>query len=109
MKWGDYRSPTARKKAIMVVAHAILVIIWHVLAAGRLYSELGADFFTRRLDPGRGTRRLIANWKPSATRSASSRPPDPPHPARPEPKITGRGSLPPAQLGSIHVSDEKTT
>src|ERR1017187_676700 len=60
MKWGGYRSPTAKKKAIMVVAHAILVIIWHVLATGRPYDELGADYFTRRLDPDRETRRLIA-------------------------------------------------
>ena len=60
MKWGGYRSPTAKKKAIIVVAHAILVIIWHVLASGRPYDELGADFFTRRLDPERETRRLIA-------------------------------------------------
>ena len=60
MKWGGYRSPTAKKKAIMVVAHAMLVIIWHVLATGRPYGELGADYFTRRLDPDRETRRLIA-------------------------------------------------
>jgi transposase len=60
MKWGGYRSPAAKKKAIIVVAHAILVIIWHVLATGRPCDELGADFFTRRLDPERETRRLIA-------------------------------------------------
>jgi transposase len=60
MKWGGYRSPVAKKKAIIVVAHAILVVIWHVLATGRPYQELGADFFTRRLDPDRETRRLIA-------------------------------------------------
>jgi transposase len=60
MKWGGYRSSAAKKKAIVVVAHAILVIIWHVLATGTPYDELGADFFTRRLDPGRETRRLIA-------------------------------------------------
>ncbi|MDQ2875180.1 MAG: IS110 family transposase [Actinomycetota bacterium] len=60
MKWGGYRSPAAKKKAIIVVAHAMLVIIWHVLAAGRPYDELGADFFHRRLDPERETRRLIA-------------------------------------------------
>jgi hypothetical protein len=34
MKWGGYRSQLAKKKAIIVVAHAILVIIWHVLATG---------------------------------------------------------------------------
>jgi transposase len=60
MKWGGYRSPTAKKKAIMVVAHAILVIIWHVLAGGIPCDELGAGYFTRRPDPGRETRRLIA-------------------------------------------------
>jgi transposase len=60
MKWGGYRSSAAKKKAIVVVAHAILVIIWHVLATGRPYDELGADFFTHRLDPDRETRRLIA-------------------------------------------------
>jgi transposase len=27
MKWGGYRSPVAKKKAIIVVAHAMLVII----------------------------------------------------------------------------------
>jgi len=60
MKWGGYRSSIAKNKAIIVVAHAILVIIWHVLATGKPYGELGADYFTRRLDPERETRRLIA-------------------------------------------------
>ena len=60
MKWGGYRSPPAKKKAIIVVAYALLVIIWHVLATGKPYDELGADYFTRRQDPERETRRLIA-------------------------------------------------
>ena len=60
MKWGGYHSPTAKKKAIIVVAHAMLVIVWHVLAGGTPYHELGADFFAQRLDPEKETRRLIA-------------------------------------------------
>jgi transposase len=60
MKWGGYRSRIARAKAIMVVAHALIVIIWHVLATGKPYDDLGADYFTRRLDPEREARRLIA-------------------------------------------------
>ena len=60
MKWGGYRSQAAKKKAIIVVAHALIVIIWHILATGKPYHELGADYFTRRLDPDRETRRLIA-------------------------------------------------
>ena len=52
--------PLAKNKAIIAVAHALLVIIWHVLATGKPYGDLGADYFTRRQDPDRETRRLIA-------------------------------------------------
>ncbi len=38
----------------------MIVIIWHVLATGKPYDELGSDYFTSRLDPQRETRRLIA-------------------------------------------------
>jgi transposase len=57
---GGYRSATAKGKAIVTVAHAILVIIWHVLATGRPYDDLGPDYFERRADPEREARRLIA-------------------------------------------------
>jgi hypothetical protein len=60
MKSGGYRSSAAKNKAIIVVAHAILIIIWHVLATGTPYRDLGADYLDRRLDPERETRRLIA-------------------------------------------------
>jgi transposase len=68
MKWGGYRSAIARNKAIMVVAHAILVIIWHVLATGKPYEELGGDYFSRRLDPERETRRLVAKLEAMGVR-----------------------------------------
>jgi transposase len=54
MKWGGYRSQAAKKKAIVVVAHALVVIIWHILATGKPYHELGTGYFTRRLDPRTG-------------------------------------------------------
>jgi transposase len=60
MKFGGYRSSIAKKKAIIVVAHALIVIIWHILATGKPYHELGEDYFTRRLDPEREARRLVA-------------------------------------------------
>jgi transposase len=60
IKRGGYRSQIAKNKAIIVVAHALIVIIWHILATGKPYHELGADYFTRRLDPEREARRLIA-------------------------------------------------
>ena len=49
MKWGGYRSPVAKNKAIIVAAHAMIVIIWHILATGKPYEEPGAGYFTRRL------------------------------------------------------------
>ena len=49
MKWGGYRSPVAKNKAIIVAAHAMIVIIWHILATGKPYEEPGACYFTRRL------------------------------------------------------------
>ena len=42
------------------MAHALIVIIWHIMATATPYQELGADYFTTRLDPERETRRLIA-------------------------------------------------
>jgi transposase len=60
MKWGGYRNQTAKKKAIIVVAHAMLVIVWHVLTTGTPFHELGEDYFINRRDPERETARLIA-------------------------------------------------
>jgi transposase len=47
-------------KALVALARSILTIIWHLLAdpAAR-YTDLGADFHTRRIDTGRKTRSLI--------------------------------------------------
>ena len=67
MKWGGYRSQTAKKKAIVVVAHALVVIVWHVLATGKPYEELGADYFTSCLEP---ERRQLASPLISSRRSA---------------------------------------
>jgi transposase len=35
-------------KAIFAVAHTLVVIIWHVLANGVSYKDLGSDYFDRR-------------------------------------------------------------
>lgn len=58
-KFGGFRSAAAKNKAIIAVAHKLLVIVWHVLVTGRSYQELGADYFTRRIDPEIETRRLV--------------------------------------------------
>jgi transposase len=47
------------KKAIVAVAHSILVSAYHVLAEGRPYDELGGDYFLRRQDRERVAKRLV--------------------------------------------------
>ncbi|MFN2479270.1 MAG: IS110 family transposase [Pseudonocardiaceae bacterium] len=60
LRFGGYRNPAAKKKAILAIAHTLMVIIWNVLASDSPYTDLGADFYDRRSDPERETRRLIA-------------------------------------------------
>ncbi|GAA3246652.1 hypothetical protein [Nonomuraea helvata] len=38
----------------------MIVIIWHVLATGTPYHELGEDYFITRKDPEKEAQRLIA-------------------------------------------------
>lgn len=47
-----------KKKAIIAVAHTLLVIIYHVLATKKPYEELGTDYFDQ-LDKARIERRSI--------------------------------------------------
>lgn len=37
-----------KKKALIAVAHSLLVIIYHVLERDQSYTELGGDYFDRR-------------------------------------------------------------
>jgi transposase len=51
-----------RKKAIVALAHALLVIIYHVIARRQPYHELGEDYFQRldpQVDPQARARRLV--------------------------------------------------
>ena len=48
------------KKAATATAHTLIVIIWHVLTQSTAYRDLGADYFTARIDhPEARKRRLI--------------------------------------------------
>jgi hypothetical protein len=60
---GQYEQVKRRqghKKAIVAVAHSILIAAYHILKDDVLYHDLGADYFARRADPERITRRLVA-------------------------------------------------
>ena len=47
------------KRALGAVKHTMICAIWHMLATGETYRDLGGDYFTNR-DPERQTRRLVA-------------------------------------------------
>jgi transposase len=46
-------------KAIFAVAHTMIVIVWHLLAAHGTYDELGTDFFERRTTTEARQRQLV--------------------------------------------------
>jgi hypothetical protein len=50
------RGPT---KAAVAVAHSLVVVIWMLLATGEPFHDLGQDWFQRRRDPQRESRRLV--------------------------------------------------
>ncbi len=47
-------------RAAVAVGHSILVIIWHLLSTGELYTDLGGDYFDRRRTSTAHQRRLVA-------------------------------------------------
>ena len=47
------------KKAIVAVAHSILVIAWHLLSTGQPSSDLGADWFLQRHPSEADRNRLV--------------------------------------------------
>jgi transposase len=48
------------RRALVAVAHSMLVAAFHMLERDQPYQDLGADFFTRPVDPQVQTRRLVA-------------------------------------------------
>lgn len=58
-RFGGKPNPGAAKKAAFATAHTLIKVIYSVLATGAPYTDLGHDFYTRRVDPQTQTRRLI--------------------------------------------------
>jgi transposase len=59
-RFGGRANKTAGKRAAFAVAHTLIKVIWRVLATGTPYTDLGHDYYTRRVNPETQTRRLIA-------------------------------------------------
>jgi transposase len=49
-----------KKRALVAVAHSMLVDTWHMITNESDYHDLGADYFTRRIDRRRHTHHLIS-------------------------------------------------
>jgi transposase len=60
-RFGGKANKAAGKKAAFAVAHTLIKVIWAVLSTGRTYTDLGHDFYTRRVDPETQTRNLVAH------------------------------------------------
>lgn len=63
-------------KSARAMVEALAIIVWHVLATGHPFQELGADYFMTRIDPEAETRRLVAKLKPRDTPSTWNAPPN---------------------------------
>lgn len=59
-RFGGKANTTAAKKAGFAVAHTLIRVIWTVLSTGQPYTDLGHDYYTRRVNPESHARRLIA-------------------------------------------------
>ena len=48
-----------QQRALIAVAHTLLVIIWHMLSEGTVYTEIGVDYLARNDNPDRRRRHLV--------------------------------------------------
>lgn len=77
-RMGGQKSPAARKKAIIAIAHTLLKIAYAVLKSGQPYAEPGADFYARRDAPAQRQayhERQIQRLYPGCTVSVTITPP----------------------------------
>lgn len=58
-RFGGARNQVAVKKAIVAIAHTLCVIVWHLLHDGTDYTDLGADYYTRRDNPEARKNQLV--------------------------------------------------
>ena len=52
------RAPHRQKKALVAVAHSIVIAIWHMHTNRCDYNDLGVDWWDKRNDPSREADRL---------------------------------------------------
>jgi len=48
-----------QQRALVAIAHTILIIVWHMLTEGTVYTEIGTDYLARNDNPDRRRRHLV--------------------------------------------------
>src|SRR6185437_8459301 len=79
-RFGGDKNPGAKKKAIIAIAHTLLKIAYQVLKSGTPYTDLGADFYTRRESPEHKRawlERQLQKLHPGCTVTITISPPEP--------------------------------
>jgi transposase len=74
----QYRQIARRRgpnKAAVAVAHSLIELVWHLLSTGEVFKDLGDDYFTKRQDPERQARRLVAQLEDLGYTVALTAPP----------------------------------
>jgi transposase len=104
-RMGGEKSPAARKKAIVAIAHSLLKIAYAVLKSGQPYTEPGADFYAGRETPAQRQayhQRQIQKLYPGCTVTITITPPHPTAAAPP-------GESPPGESPPGHVPASRPT
>jgi hypothetical protein len=57
-RFGNFRKPDV-KRAVPAIAHTLAVIIWHMFATNKLYTDLGSDKYANHADPAKDTSGLV--------------------------------------------------
>jgi len=77
-RFGAPKTPAAKKKASVAIAHTLLKIAYSVLKSGTPYQDLGEDFYTRRETPAQRQawlERQIQKLHPGCTVTITISPP----------------------------------
>ena len=95
----------SESKAIFVVAHSMLVAIWHILANDCDYEDLGSDWFERHATPSS----MSGDWPTRSNDSATRSPSSPPPPEPPNHRdFVSAGLRPAPRTGAPTCSDNSS-
>ncbi len=60
LRFQRIRKRRGEQRALIAIAHTLLIICWHVLADNTVYNELGPDYLAGKDQPDRRRRHLVA-------------------------------------------------